>query len=94
MKRNSGFSNWPPIWTNTHPDESRLRGEIGTLETALMSELISNKVFLTIRYQGNRYMGLMAFDDERFCYEICTLLKSKVGVLIKEIGDTDLSHTL
>jgi hypothetical protein len=51
-------------------------------------------VFLTIQYEGNRYVGSMAFDDERFCYEIYTLLKSKLGVSIKEIGDIDLSYTL
>jgi hypothetical protein len=60
----------------------------------LMSDLITNKVFLTIQYEGNRYVGSMAFDDERFCYEIYTLLKSKLGLSIKEIGDIDLSYTL
>ena len=59
-----------------------------------MSDLITNKVFLMIQYERNRYMGLIAFDDERFCYEIYTLLKSKVGLSIREIGDIDLSYTL
>jgi hypothetical protein len=35
-------------------------------------------------------MGFMSFDDEKFCAEIYNLLKSKVGVSIKEIGDIDL----
>lgn len=94
MTRDSGFANWPPIWTHKRPDENRPHGEIGTLEQAFMSDLITNKVFLMIQYQGNRYMGSMAFDDQRFCYEIYTLLKSKVGLSIKEIGDLDPSSTL
>jgi len=94
MIRASGFPNWPPIWTNPRRNENRPWGEIGTLEQALMSDLITNKVFLMIQYEHNRYMGLIAFDDERFCYEIYTLLKSKVGLSIREIGDIDLSYTL
>ena len=94
MIRASGFPNWPPIWTNPRRNENRPWGEIGTLEQALMSNLITNKVFLMIQYEHNRYMGLIAFDDERFCYEIYTLLKSKVGLSIREIGDIDLSYIL
>jgi len=94
MTRNSGFPNWPPIWTSARLDGNKSRGEIGTLEAAVMSDLVSNKVFLMIQCEGNRYIGSMAFDDEKFCYEIYALLKSKVGLSIKAIGDIDLSSTL
>jgi hypothetical protein len=93
MTRKSGFKNWPPLWTNTY-DQSKPRGEIGTLEEVFMAYRSRNKVFLMIQYEGNRYTGFMAFDDERFCSEIYDLLKSKVGLSIKEIGDIDLSYTL
>jgi len=73
MTRASGFPNWPPIWTNPRRDKDSPWGEIGTLNQALMSDLITNKVFLTIQYEGNRYVGSMAFDDERFCYDIFSL---------------------
>ena len=39
-------------------------------------------------------MGSMAFDDERFCSEIYSVIKYRVGYSIKEIGDLDLSYTL
>jgi hypothetical protein len=39
-------------------------------------------------------MGFMGFDDLTLCNELYRLLKSTVGLSIKEIGDLDLSHTL
>ena len=39
-------------------------------------------------------MGFMGFDDPSFCSDIYRLLKSNVGLSIKEIGDLDLSYTL
>jgi hypothetical protein len=59
-----------------------------------MKELIVYRIFLFIDYQGRRYMGSMAFDDERFCAEIYSVLKYRVGYSIKQIGDLDLSYTL
>jgi hypothetical protein len=94
MNRKSGFKTWPPLWTTTRRDQYNPTGEIGTLQQILMSELIDDKLFMFIEYQGFRYMGAMAFDDPTFCREIYTLLKSKIGVSIKEIGDIDLSPTL
>ncbi len=35
-------------------------------------------------------MDFMAFDDVKICSEIYILLKSKLGVSIKEIADLDL----
>ena len=39
-------------------------------------------------------MGLMQFDDPKFCYEIFGLLKTKLGHSMKDIGALDLSYTL
>jgi hypothetical protein len=55
---------------------------------------LNNKIFLFIHYDGSRYMGLMQFDDRRFCSQIFTILQANVGRSIKDIGDLDLSHTL
>jgi hypothetical protein len=59
-----------------------------------MSNLIDNKVFMFMQCDGLRYMGFMSFDDARLCSDIYFLLKSKLGLSIKEIGDLDLSDTL
>jgi hypothetical protein len=91
MTRNSGLKTWPPLWMTT---QNKAVGEVGSLEDVMMSDLIDNKVFVVMQYQGLRYMGFMSFDDRPFCREIYTLLKSKIGVSIKEIGDIDLSHNL
>ena len=95
MTRKSGMCNWPPTWTTTRHDQNdNPKGEIGTLQQVLKNDLFKNRIFLFIDYQGRRYMGSMAFDDERFCTEIYIVLKYRVGYSIKEIGDSDLSYTL
>jgi hypothetical protein len=95
MTRKSGFCTWPPIWTTTHQDQDdKPTGEVGTLEDALMSNLIDNKIFMFIQYQGFRYMGFVGFDDPMFCRQIFILLKGNIGLSIKEIGDLDVSYTL
>jgi hypothetical protein len=56
--------------------------------------MIDRKLYIFIDYQGRRYMGLMAFDHPKFCYAIYSLLKSTIGLSIKDIGDLDVSFTL
>jgi hypothetical protein len=95
MVRKSGFKTWPPLWTTTRYDETdKPTGEVGTLEQVLMHELVDNKIFLFIQFQGLRYMGFMSFDDLAFCSQIHTLLKANIGLSIKEIGNLDLSSPL
>jgi hypothetical protein len=94
MTRKSGVPTWPPKWTTTRTDANdRPVGEVGTLQQPLMNELMETKIFLFIDYNGSRYMGMLVFDNQKFCSEIFTLLKANVGRSIKEIGDLDLSHT-
>ena len=81
--------------TTTHPDrDDKPIGEVGVLEEVLVSELIDNKVFMFIKYQGFRYMGFIGFDDPAFCSQIRTLLRASIGRSINEIADLDLSFTL
>ena len=93
--RKSGYPSWPPKWTTTHHDkDDKTIGEVGTLESVMMSNLIDNKIFLFMHCEGLRYMGFMGFDDLSFCDQIYKLIKSQVSRSIKEIGDLDLSYTL
>jgi hypothetical protein len=95
MTRDNGCQSWPPLWTTTHHNrDEKPIGEIGSLEDVMMSQLIKDKLFMFMQHDGFRYMGFMCFDDARVCSDIYILLKSKVGLSIKEIGDLDLSDTL
>ena len=95
MTLKTGYPTWPPQWTTTHQDKNdKPIGEVGILEDVMMSKLIDNKVFIFMRCEGFRYMGFMGFDDLMFCHDMYTLLKSKMGLSIKEIGDLDVSYTL
>ena len=94
MTRKSGDT-WPPKWTTTRLNkDDKPIGEVGILEDVLMSNLIDNKIFMWMQWEGVWYMGLLSFDDRIFCYQICTLLKNNISRSIKEIGDLDLSFTL
>lgn len=85
MTRKSGVRTWPPAWTTTRQDfNDRPTGEIGYLERAMMHELFDNKIFLFIEHKGFRYMGLMQFDDPRFCYQLYAVLQAQVGCLSKQ----------
>jgi hypothetical protein len=84
------FSNWPPIWTTSRDPTDKPRGEIGTLQHVLINEHDDEVLFIVIEYQGRRYMGAMGFDSSAFCRQIYTLLRSRIGLSIKEIGDIDL----
>jgi hypothetical protein len=93
MTGKSVFPTWPPKWTATDRDrDDKPVGEVGILEDVLMSNLVDDKVFISMQCEGLRYMGFMSFGDPPFCRQIYTLLKSNVGRSIKEIGD--LSFTL
>ena len=85
------FYNWPPIWTNTRQDPlDKPQGEIGNLEDVFMSEYDYDILFIAIEYQGRRYMGAMGFDSPDLCFQIYSVLQSRIGLSIKEIGDLDL----
>lgn len=95
MTRKSGYANWPPKWTTPHWDEDdKPEGEVGVLDDVEMHTLIDNKIFLFMQYRSYRYMGVLAFDDLKFCHAIYSLLQSNLGRTIQEIGDLDLSSTL
>jgi hypothetical protein len=50
--------------------------------------------YLSMEFDGERYMGALLFDDAAFCWEVFVLLRQHLGRSIKEIGDFDLSYTL
>jgi hypothetical protein len=95
MIRKSGHLIWPPVWTPIDPSrDDKPVGEVGILEDVMMNELDDSKIFMFMQYQGLRYTGFMSFDDRMFCRAIYTLLQSKIGLSIKQIGDLDVSYTL
>jgi hypothetical protein len=95
MTRKSGVCTWPPWWTSIHfGAPNKPRGEVGILQQVLMNDAMDTKIFMFIEYNGLRYVGLLAFDDPKFCDAIYTLLGSTIGFSIKEIGDLDVSFML
>ena len=90
-----GMKTWPPTWVHCRSYPVRKQnGEIGTLTRVLFYEDIPRRLFLNIDFDGERYMGALAFNDAAFCKQPYPILQSQLGQSIKQIGDLDLSHTL
>jgi hypothetical protein len=90
-----GTRSWPPVWTQvTENGNKTVRGEVGVLRYVHANPAISNKCFLVIEHQDERYVGCMIIDDQPFCLQITVLLRTSTGRTIREIGDLDLSQTL
>jgi hypothetical protein len=95
LERRSGMMLWPPSWSSTSQPEAKCpHGEIGTLESAWMHELLDRCVFLYVSDDAFHYTGHMYFDDHDSCMMIFNFLKSVVGRSIADIGDLDISHLL
>lgn len=91
LRTHKGTSaNWPPIWMPSRDPTDQPRGEIGTLQQVVMTVHDDDFLFIVIEYQGRRYMGALRFGSFAFCRYIFTLLRSRIGLSIKQIGDIDL----
>ena len=91
-----GIAIWPPVWTKTEPDGSvrTLRGEVGTLEYVFANEQVSNKCFLVIYHESQRYVGALIFSNRAWCEQITRLLRMQLGKPISAIGDLNVDDML
>jgi len=95
LMRHRGSPSWPPVWTQvTEKGTKTVKGEVGVLRYVHGRPAISNKCFLVIEQQQERYVGCLIFDDLAFCAQITEVLKGHYGRAIKDIGDLDVSQTL
>ena len=76
------FYNWPPIWTNCQDPIDKPQGEIGNLEDVFMSECDYDVLFIAIEYQARRYIGALEFDSPDLCFQIYSVLQSRIGLSI------------
>jgi hypothetical protein len=89
MNRSSAAS-WPPQWQCVGDDRGVVLGERGVLEDVSMHELVNNKIFIAMDHLSERYIAVLAFDDEMFVRQLYSLLVNHIGRCIHEIGDLDL----
>ena len=54
------------------------------------SVLDKSRCYLTIRHEGQAYIGVLRFDDSNFCKEISDLLEHNNGRAIHEIASMEL----
>ena len=85
-----GVRSWPPVWFDADVVPGKvIQGEVGILTDVVMRELELCRVFLTIRHQGTSFLGVLFFDDQRFCLKTYQFLRTCIGRGIKDIGDMD-----
>ena len=91
-----GIPNWPPVWTKKGEDGGvcKLQGEVGQLEYVFANERVSNKLFLVMRHEGERYVGCLIFNDRSLCQQMAQFLRLQTGRLISQIGELDVGHML
>jgi hypothetical protein len=92
MIRKSGFVNWPPQWRPIGLDKGLVQAERGILADVSRNTLIPNKIFVAMEYQAERYIAVLAFDDEVFANQLYPLLKKNIGRSILQLGELDLAH--
>ena len=64
-------------------------GEIGILSNADTART-GKQCFISINFENSRYCGTLEFTDPTICWSIAKLLKTRVGMSIKDIGDLDI----
>jgi hypothetical protein len=90
-----GVHNWPPVWTQARKETVKtLHGEVGVLRYLYANNGFSDKCYLVIDHEQERYVGCLIFSDRSFCTQLCAILRSHIGHSIQEIGDLDISQTL
>jgi hypothetical protein len=89
--RCEGRSNWPPIWRATGGET--LTGEMGIL-ASVDTDRSGSRCYLTMEFENQRYSATLLFTEVTFCWLITKMLKNRIGMSTKEVGDLDLSYTL
>jgi hypothetical protein len=89
-------STWPPVWTKAQKDRppKTVMGEVGVLNLVYANPQISNKCYLVIQHEDDRYVGCLIFDNKSFCRQITEYLRLQTGRTIEDIGGLDVSFTL
>jgi hypothetical protein len=93
LMRHRGYPNWPPVWVEMGSMNS-FRAEAGTLQEIRKAEVLLDKFFLVIEYDGIKYIGCLAFDNRDFCWSMHKLLQGYVGYTVESIGNLDISYAL
>src|SRR5919108_3261090 len=82
-----GLPSWPPAWAWVGlKEDKRPKGEVGILRNVSIPDLVSNRCFLTMEYDNERYMGCLFVSDPSFCSQIYSFLQKYRGSPIQEIG--------
>ena len=90
-----GIPSWPPVWTFTGglKNKQPRREEIGILTEVTISNVQpADRCFLHIEHEGSMYVGCLLIEDQAFCAQIVTLLKSHLNRPIAEIGSLNLTY--
>jgi hypothetical protein len=87
-----GVKVWPPNWVQTEgPDTVRISGEVGELESVVLSEVDANKIYVLIyTKEGNRYLGVVMFPTADSAKRVFYFLRRQISKPLTTIGALDL----
>jgi hypothetical protein len=72
---------WPPDWS--HQDRA---GEIGVLKYVCANAPISNKCYLVLEHEDEKFVVSLIIDDPSAREQVTAFLRSHLGRSITEIG--------
>jgi hypothetical protein len=94
VKIRDGIHTWPPVWTRVRTDgDNTIRGEVGLLKYVYSNPRVSNKCYLVIEHEHEKYVGALIFDDRASCNQVLSLLRNHLGRPIEEIGGLEISYS-
>jgi hypothetical protein len=93
MMSHNGVKIWPPVWRQPKSDGKTVTGEVGVLFYVHYNPPTSGTCYLVIDHEGETYVGTLTIENQAFCMELTTLLRSNLRRPIRYIGDLSLPDT-
>jgi hypothetical protein len=92
LREHPGISSWPTNWlAMSGSKEKKFPGEAGNLTNVRLSHIEPIlKIYLTVEYEGESYMGTLLCKDAAACRVIHDVLRKQIGKPFKEIANLEI----
>jgi hypothetical protein len=92
LREHPGISSWPTNWlAMSGSKEKKLPGEAGNLTNLRLSQIEPiSKIYLTVEYEGESYMGTLLCKDAAVARNVHDFLQKQIGRPFKEIADMEI----
>jgi hypothetical protein len=90
-----GTRTWPPKWQRVYgPSARSASGEIGTLESVYLSQVIPNQVYVLAVDGEDVFLGKIFCERADIAQAICRFLQPQIGRFLTAIAATEFHFDL